>query len=497
MPCSTLSFLCFVTFVLALILTPLFRRVAVRLGLVDCPDFQRKIHLKPIPRIGGVPVFAAYVGSYIALTFMPGGLAHFGSASFSTAWSLVPAALLVFLIGLADDIFGLQPWQKLAGELAASGLAVSYGVRIVGFDGIVFNNWISVLGTVVWLVGCANALNLIDGIDGLASGIALLATATAGIAALLNGDTGLALAALPMACALLGFLRYNKNPASIFLGDCGSLTVGFLLGCYAVLWSEKTVTVLGMTAPLMSLAVPLLDTAIAIVRRFLRRQPIFTADRSHIHHRLLALGFSHRGVVVLLYGAAGCASVLSLLMSRYHDRLGGIILVLFAAAAILGIERLGYAEFSVARHILFTGAFRRLVNNQLSLDACEERIANAATLDECWSAIESASRSFGFHRVQLQFAGRTFAYQDCVRPSNFWQIQVPISNSEFLTMSRSFDGCSESDVVEPFVDALRRTLDAKRLVFSSKPLATPHLPAVAISKARVSVSREEQVPSTP
>ena len=166
--------------------------------------------------------------------------------------------------------------------------------------------WLSLPLTLLWLVGCANAFNLIDGIDGLATGAGLFATVTILIGALLSNNVPLALATVPLAGALLGFLRYNFNPASIFLGDSGSLTIGFLLGCYGVLWSQKGATMLGMTAPLMALAVPLLDTGLAVARRFLRHQPIMSGDAAHIHHRLLARGLTPKD----------CADPLRCLWSR-------------------------------------------------------------------------------------------------------------------------------------------------------------------------------------
>src|ERR1700736_4974876 len=146
--------------------------------------------------------------------------------------------------------------------------------------------------------------------------------------------------------ALLGFLRYNFNPATIFLGDSGSLLIGFLLGCYGVLWSEKSATILGMTAPMMALAIPLLDTSLAIVRRFLRQQPIFTGDRGHIHHRLLDRGFTPRKVVLTLYAACGIFATLSLLTVWAPNV--GIVIVLFCACTWIGIQHLGYLEFGVA-----------------------------------------------------------------------------------------------------------------------------------------------------
>ncbi len=255
--------------------------------------------------------------------------------SLPATWSIGLPTAFVFLVGLADDIAELRPWQKLAGQAIGGVLAIVAGIRITTVAGIALNPWIASLGTLVWLLACTNALNLIDGLDGLAAGIALLATVTTAIGALLNGETGLIMVTIPLAGALLGFLRYNFNPASIFLGDCGSLTIGFLLGCYGVLWSAKSATILGMTAPLIALSIPLLDVSLAIIRRFLRQQPMLGADRSHVHHRLLARGFTARRVALLLYAAAGCAGYLSLLMSKFHSQFGGVIIVLFALGASL------------------------------------------------------------------------------------------------------------------------------------------------------------------
>ena len=228
--------------------------------------------------------------------------------------------------------------------------------------------------TLVWLVMCANAFNLIDGLDGLASGMGLFATLTTFLAAVLHGNESLALVTLPLAGALLEFLRYNFNPASVFLGDSGSLLIGFLLGSYGVIWSQKSATLLGMTAPLMALAIPLLDVCLSVTRRWLRGQPIFTADRGHIHHRLLDLGTTHRRVVLILYAVCGFYAALSLLQSLLSNQVGGLIIILFCAATWIGIQHLGYNEFDAAGRTLRSGAVQRLVHGQLAIQAFEKRI---------------------------------------------------------------------------------------------------------------------------
>src|SRR5262249_16129472 len=157
-------------------------------------------------------------------------------------------------------------------------------------------------------------------------------------------------------------------------GDSGSLSIGFLLGCFGVAWSQKSATTLGMTAPLIALAMPLLDTALAIVRRFLRGQPIFSADRAHIHHRLLHRRFTPRRVALLLYGACGVAAGFSLLEDVTQNRFSGLIVILFCVAAWVGVQHLGYAEFGIAGKLVLGGSFRGMVNSQLRLQQFERKL---------------------------------------------------------------------------------------------------------------------------
>ena len=193
----------------------------------------------------------------------------------AAALRLAPATAIVLLTGIVDDIRGLRPWQKLAAECVAAVLAYWGGFGVYILRGQPLSDWFSLPVTVLWLVGCTNALNLIDGMDGLAAGVGVFATLTTFVAALVHGNLELALVTAPLAGALIGFLRYNFNPASIFLGDSGSLFIGFLLGCFGTMWGQKSATALGMTAPMIALAMPLLDTLLAIGRRLLRGQPIF------------------------------------------------------------------------------------------------------------------------------------------------------------------------------------------------------------------------------
>ncbi len=292
----------FTAFLLCLIATPLCRDLFLRFNIVDRPDTERKFHLNPIPRIGGIPIVLSYAAALgLMLAFAPQG-AKISIQHSRLILSLLPASGVIFLTGLVDDIIGLKPKQKLAGQFAAAALAVALGARLTIAHGLFSSPWISIPLSIFWLIGCSNALNLIDGLDGLASGVGLFAVGTTLLAAILHGNMGLAMATVPLFGCLLAFLRYNFSPASIFLGDCGSLTMGFMLGCFGLIWSQNSGTFLGMAAPLMALALPLVDVALSIGRRFLRSAPIFSGDRGHIHHMVLARGFKPRDTALILYG---------------------------------------------------------------------------------------------------------------------------------------------------------------------------------------------------
>jgi UDP-GlcNAc:undecaprenyl-phosphate GlcNAc-1-phosphate transferase len=431
----SLAVLALASFVAALLLTPLCRDLSLRWGIVDAPDHRRKRHAATVPRVGGVVIALTYLACFGLLLVSPLKGALLVKAGLPVAWKLLPAAAIVFLTGLIDDVRGLKPWQKLAPQAVAAGIAYWSGVRfdnIVGFDVPV---WLMLPATIVWLVGCSNAFNLIDGLDGLAAGIGLFASVTALLAAMFNGHVELMFAVAPLIGGLLGFLRYNFNPASIFLGDCGSLLIGFLLGAYGVLWSDKSATLLGMTAPLMAVAIPLADTGLAILRRFLRGQPIFEGDRGHIHHRLLDRGWTPRRVVIVLYGVCGAGATLSLLLSAFQASVGGAIIVLFCVGAWVGIHALGFAEFDIASKLIRARTFQRLLNAHVSLGSFERKLRSAPDVDTCWSALATISQEFGFEEVTLSAGGRTYSH-GAQSGTNTWTITIPLAGGGSVQLRR-------------------------------------------------------------
>ncbi len=461
----SLSFLTFVSFSLSLLLTPVVRNVFQRIGVVDPPDGKRKLHHRPIPRVGGIAIALSYALAFglLLLTNLRGGAIVWDALPF--ACKLFPAAGLVFAIGLLDDLVALRPVYKLLGQIAASLVAYSAGIHVTALGTQHLGSLWSVPITVLWLVACMNAMNLIDGVDGVAAGVGLFATLTSLVAALMQHNVELALATLPLAGCLLGFLRYNFSPASIFLGDCGSLFIGFLLGCYGVLWSQKSATMLGMVAPLIAFSIPLLDTSLAIARRFLRRQPIFRADRGHIHHRLLDRGLSPRKVAFLLYGICAIAAFFSLVIINSHYEM--LVIVVFCTAIGIGVQHLRYIEFDMAGRMLLQGAFRRLLSAQISVHNFESTLALATTPDECWSVLTKAYKDFGFYQIEMQLAGHK--YVDEVTQSDAsraWRVELPLSEDDYVHLTREFGPNPQHNVVAPFANVLRKTLESKLSTFS-------------------------------
>ncbi len=248
---------------LALFLTPVVRDSIGRLGFLDHPDGMRKRHASPIPRVGGIAIVTAYVATFVIALALPLQYTYVLHDAFGNILPLTLVGSIVFATGVLDDLIGLSAWQKLMGIGGASVLAYCTGIRvnIHLFPGFSLARGLASSITVVWLVGCTNAFNLIDGMDGLAAGVGLVSAVTMLLAALTQNNLPLALATMPLAGCLLGFLRYNFNSASVFLGDSGSLLIGFLLGCFGAFWSEKSVTLVALTVPLLALSIPLLDVA--------------------------------------------------------------------------------------------------------------------------------------------------------------------------------------------------------------------------------------------
>ena len=377
---------------------------------------------------------------------------------------MLGAVLLVFTVGLMDDLKRVEPWHKVIGLTIAAGLAYRAGVHIHALAGYPIGSW-SLPLSVIWILVCSFAVNLINGIDGLAAGVGLIAACAIFIAALLHHHFVLAVATIPFIGSILGFLPYNFNPSTILLGKSGSLLVGFLLGCYGILWSHRSGTVLGGTMTLLVLSVPLFDAMLIILRRFLRRQPLGAADMSHLYHRLLNRGFAPRKATLVLYLCSGIGAIVSVLI--LNDRSPWLAIVVFYLAAWIWIRHLGYSELNVAGRMLLEGAFLRQLHAEITLHSYEGRLKAASTPQEYWAIVEQGLHEFGFHEAQLSIAGSTFEWRRNTPSFDSWEVSVPLADVDCIRLSRPFGTGAHSNGFAPFVDLLRRSLTAKRGIFLS------------------------------
>lgn len=321
---------CIAAMIGTLILTPLIKRIAIRFRAMDVPN-ERRVNVKRMPTMGGLAIFLSYFGSLFALLPIP----------LSQLLPIFLGALVVLLIGIVDDIRELPPKIKMLGILIA-GLIAYYGgdirletMTIPGFEMISFGAW-SLPLTLLWIAAFTNAINLIDGLDGLASGISMIALTTMGVIGfffLTIENVAVSIMIFVLVAAIAGFWPYNFHPASIFLGDTGALFLGFMIGIFS-LQGLKNATIISLILPIVILGIPITDTLYAMIRRFLNKQSISRADKHHIHHRLMSLGLSHRQTVLAIYCLAAIFSIIALLYT-FSTFWGFILLTI---GLLLGIE---------------------------------------------------------------------------------------------------------------------------------------------------------------
>lgn len=337
--------------VLALITTPLVRRVALLAGVVDQPD-ARRVHSGPIPTLGGLAVAGSLLGALLLVDQLyGGGLGEFLSGYGWRLRHFLLGAAIVLAAGVLDDAFGLSPAVKVVLQIIAATVALigGYGVSAITnplTGGIISLGVFGGVLTVAWIVAVTNAFNLIDGLDGLAAGVGLIASLSIVMIAQVEARPDAAIVASAFAGALFGFLRYNFHPASIFLGDSGSQLLGYSLSLLSIQGLQKGATTVVIIVPILALGLPLLDTLVAILRRFLVAgfAAIFRADREHIHHRLVAMGMTHRRAVLLLYAVCSLFGVVAFLAVVARGPLKGILLAAVALATFAGVRWLGYSK---------------------------------------------------------------------------------------------------------------------------------------------------------
>lgn len=284
--------------------TPAVLHVARRMRLFDAPDGARKVHTTPVPRLGGIAIAAGFAMPIVALLFFSNFFSLELREQLPRLFSFGLGTACILALGVYDDVHGCGAWTKLAGQTAVGCMVWQAGLRL---ESITLLGHTLELGlwslplTMLWVAGFVNAMNLIDGLDGLAAGVAFFAALSLFVTAMLDGNLMLGLFAAALGGSVLGFLFYNFSPALIFMGDSGSMTIGFIFAA-AALWSAgKRATLLAVGLPILALGLPMADTALAFVRRAAKGRSPFHSDRMHIHHRLLDAGLSHRQAVLTLY----------------------------------------------------------------------------------------------------------------------------------------------------------------------------------------------------
>lgn len=306
-----------VSAVVVLWMTPVVKTLGLKSGRVDRPN-ERKIHERPMVRLGGISIFVGTLAAMLILWFL-GGFGQLPPPQQDGIWGVVIGGIGFFAIGLADDLFSLSPLVRLGMQVTMAIAAWSMGVRIdflsVPFDGLVHLGWFSLPITVLWLVGMANAINWIDGLDGLAAGVSVIAAGVMLVVTLFMDRPAAALVAAALAGGVLGFLRYNFNPAQIFMGDGGSYFIGFTLAGIGAIGLVKTTAVTAVVLPYLILAVPILDMSAVIVSRLSNGKSPFLADKRHLHHRLLNAGIPQRLAVLFIYALTFWVGSLALAFS--------------------------------------------------------------------------------------------------------------------------------------------------------------------------------------
>ena len=388
----------FLLFSLALIasigVTPIVRRICQRFKWLDQLNDKRHLHRMAIPRLGGIAVFVSMLIGLAPLILIRNGLTESITESAAHLPQILVPAFLTLVLGIVDDLFGLKAVKKFGGLTLIAGIFYLMGGRIEGltipFIGSVTLPWfVSLPVTIVWVVGIANAFNLLDGIDGLATGAAIFSSLVIMATSLMQGHSLLIAVTLCLTGALIGFLRYNFNPASIFLGDSGALLIGFLLSAISITGAQKASTAVAVAIPIMAFGLPVLDTGFAIIRRLISRKPLFVGDREHIHHMLLDRGWSQKKTALVLYGACATFGLLTLLFVNTSDRTVGLVLFIVGVAVVLAVSHLRYHEVeeikaSVKRNL--TDRRTRGVNN-IVVRRASQHLSQAESLSDLYAAV--------------------------------------------------------------------------------------------------------------
>lgn len=345
-------FVSLAAFFISAVLTPIIRKNCQQKHILDFPTAPRKIHCVPIPRLGGIAIYLAFFLPLLAVFFSDSVAPELFTQHIDMLASVFATSTLVFAIGVYDDVRGATVLQKLFVQSAAAVMIYFLGFKIelisVPFAGSVSPGIFGFPLTILWIVGVTNALNFIDGIDGLACGVGFFSISTMFILSLYLHRPLTAFFAAALAGGLFGFSFYNFAPASIFMGDSGSLFIGFIIAVISLHSSQKSSTAVVLLIPMVALGVPIADTLLAIIRRLGNGHSPFVADKEHIHHRLLRMGLSSRQVTLMLYVVCSLLGIMALLMTAVNNKVLALMLILLSVMVIGGVKLLGYTTDMIA-----------------------------------------------------------------------------------------------------------------------------------------------------
>ncbi len=482
----------------ALLLTPIAARVATSFGWVDRPGV-RKVHGREVPYLGGAAVYFAFVVGLIVTASLPQAGVTWSQLIHPVPLVILLGASAMFVVGVVDDTRDLRARKKLLVQLLAAIAAVAAGVSIDGVQ--VTSDWrveFGVFGpllSLVWIVGVTNAVNIIDGLDGLAGGVALAAAAAMGAAGLALDVPAVSLILLVLAGAIAGYLPYNTHPARIFLGDAGSLCIGFVLACSALALASERPESGAFGVGLAALGVPILDTVFAMGRRIFEGRSILSADRNHIHHRFLAMGFGHSRTALCIAGATAIGAGLAAFRVESDGGLGwaplvalGLYLMLFRLVGAMRLRDSLWGALAVA------SSARESTDERQRLDHVELVMRSATTIDDWWQTLGKAATELGFRRLELELPRRDGAplflsYGEPESDAVWPEVLLPIRQRRgtWLVQLRACASPDESlEVVGRQVAALSRVLD--RCDLSKLPRTTRVvLPGQTPSPAKTSL----------
>ena len=396
----------FGSLVLAFLATPVVIWFAARLGIVKGPGI-RDVHSRPVARIGGVAIFVSMMSLIAAVLFLDNGVGQRFLEIRPQVLAVLSGCSLMFAVGLVDDIAGMRVRYKLLGQIAAASIVCGSGITIDHISvGSLFTmdfGWFSWPLTILWIVAITNAVNLVDGLDGLAAGISAIACLVIVILSLAAGNVIMAVFMLALLGSLTGFLFFNFNPAKIFLGDCGSLFLGFTIAASSVACSVKSGAIVALALPVLALGIPIFDTVFSMLRRFLERRSMFSPDRSHFHHRLLDMGLHQKHVVIVAYAVTILMTALGMFMMLAR---GAEIMVIFFCVILLLL-----LVFRVAGSVRLRETIEGLKEKYAIESRAKEEIRNfeevqlhfrnVKNFDQWWQASCLAADKLGFLEVKL------------------------------------------------------------------------------------------------